>query len=194
MLSMRILPSLLCSAIVYPMVGLRSDDAEGSIAAAYFIIALVSCNIICALAFNCIGIASPSTGHANLLAAFFALFNLLLCGFLVNKHSLEEMGHLLPGQLPFLSYLYPAFELMMSNELLGTTLFIEPLEMDVDPVPVPGREIMAHFGYNTGECRRLLASGSEGGCDYTLIILSAWICCLFFLSYLLLRFFVRDPH
>lgn len=194
LLAMRVLPSLLCAAIVYPMVGLRSEDAEGPLAAGYFTIALVGGNVICALAFNCIGIAAPTSGHANLLAAFFSLFNLLLCGFLVNKHALEQMGEFMPGQLPYLSYLFPAFELVLSNELLGTTILLSPLEMEVEPVPVPGVEIMAQFGYHTGKCTRLLAGGTEGGCASTLYLLFGWATVLLTASYALLRWCVRDSH
>ena len=70
------------------------------------------------------------------------------------------------GYAVFASYLYPAFELVMSNELLGQTAFIKPLKIDIEPYPIPGAEVMAHFGYETGECSRLL--GEEGGCAYTL--------------------------
>jgi len=199
---MRVLPSLLCAAIVYPMAGLRSADASGPAAAALFGSALVLSNLAASLAFNCIGIVARSHSAANLLAAAFALVSLLLCGFLVTRLQLESSsppaadgsrGRTL-GYLVFVSYLYPAFELVMSNELLGQTSFIKPLLLEVDPYPIPGTEVMAHFGYETGTCTRLLSHGSEGGCAYTLYLLGAWVAGGLALSYALLRFCVTDPH
>lgn len=96
------------------------------------------------------------------------------------------------GYAVFASYLYPAFELVMSNELLGQTAFIKPLKIDIEPYPIPGAEVMAHFGYETGECSRLL--GEEGGCAYTLGALAGWVAGGVLLSYVLLRHCVTDPH
>lgn len=88
---------------------------------------------------------------------------MLLCGFLVSRRTLESnarnagWGHPSPpngapaphggeplGYLVFLSYLYPAFELVMSDELLGQTTFIKPLLIDVSAYPIPGAEVNAH--------------------------------------------------
>jgi len=192
LLPMRVLPSLLCAAIVYPMAGLRASDASGPAAAALFAGALTLSNVACTVAFNCIGIAARSAAAANMLAATYSLVSLLLCGFLVTRHQLESFGEPVVGYAVFASYLYPAFELVMSNELLGQTAFIKPLKIDIEPYPIPGAEVMAHFGYETGECSRLL--GEEGGCAYTLGALAGWVAGGVLLSYVLLRHCVTDPH
>jgi len=53
---------------------------------------------------------------------------------------------------------------------------------------------MAHFGYETGSCERLLGAGSQGGCSYTLYALGAWVAGAALLGFVLLKFCLRDPH
>ena len=65
LLPMRVLPSLLCAAIVYPMAALRASDASGPAAAALFAGALTLSNVACTVAFNCIGIAARSAAAAT---------------------------------------------------------------------------------------------------------------------------------
>ena len=62
----------------------------------------------------------------------------------------------------------------------------------IEPV-MPGIEILAQLGYETGECSRLLGGGG-GGCAYSLYVLGGWVAAGIALSYLVLRFCVKDPH
>jgi len=213
LLPMRVLPSLLCAAIVYPMAGLRALDEDGPAAAALFAAALTLSNLAASTTFNAIGIGCRTTASATLMAAAFALLSLLLCGFLLSRRQLEEIsrragwshgtagpggeavaGGEALGYLVFFSYLYPAFELLMSNELLGQTTIIRPILIDGDSFAVAGAEVMAHFGYETGSCERLLGAGSQGGCSYTLYALGAWVAGAALLGFVLLKFCLRDPH
>lgn len=196
LLPMRVLPSLLCAATVYPMAGLRSTDSEGPRAAMLFALGLCLTNVVTTLCFNCIGVVSRSSGVASLGAALFSLHALLFCGFLVTRETLSTHGDV-AALLPYTSYLYFFFELVASNELLGQWLTYTPRfdGFKVAPVPVPGSEILAQLGFETGDaCERLLLSGLQGGCEYTLIALCGWAAAAFVLSYLLLRFCVTDPH
>ena len=94
---------------------------------------------------------------------------------------------------PRLSYFYYFFELFTSNELLGAVVMVQPQTGDLPPVPLPGIEILAQLGYETGECSRLLGGGG-GGCAYSLYVLGGWVAAGLALSYLVLRFCVKDPH
>ena len=90
-------------------------------------------------------------------------------------------------------YFYYFFELFTSNELLGAVVMVQPQTVELPPVPLPGIEILAQLGYETGECSRLLGGGG-GGCAYSLYVLGGWVAAGLALSYLVLRFCVKDPH
>ena len=192
LLPLRVLPSLLCAAIVYPMAGLRADDAHGAAAAALFAGALCLTNLCTSVAFTSIGMLAKSPGVATLTATLFSLLNLLFSGFLVSPRTLAGYGPV-AAALPRLSYFYYFFELFTSNELLGAVVMVQPQTVDLPPVPLPGIEILAQLGYETGECARLLGGGG-GGCAYSLYVLGGWVAAGLALSYLVLRFCVKDPH
>ncbi len=113
-----------------------------------------------------------------------ALYVMLFCGLLVNgpalaQHDLQE--------LQYTSFLYYFIELALVNELVGTTVKITPRsdQMKHEQVQtVPGDEILAQLGY-----------AIEADVGYRdLNMLGGWVAASLVLSYVLLRFCIKDPH
>ena len=92
----------------------------------------------------------------------------------------------------------------MSNELLGKFFDVKRMwpgdPGDHKPIPpYAGYHILyENLGYHSGECHRLVSDPNHphgiSACWFDLYIPALWFVGGVVLSYLLLRFFVHDPH
>jgi ATP-binding cassette, subfamily G (WHITE), member 2 len=114
MFVLRVIPASIFSVIFYWMVGLRNSPE----AFIKFWATMVLFNICAGVLSICIGVAAPTVGQANLIAAVWFLIMLLFGGFLLNVDSMEVWY----AWLKYLSIFYYAFEILMTNELAGLLL------------------------------------------------------------------------
>jgi ABC-type multidrug transport system permease subunit len=117
---LRILPSVVCAAIVYPAAGLAGasltlDVGTGWQKALMFVASLSLTNMLNVAVLNCIGIFVQGAGLAVLIGVLYSLFCLTCSGFIVNANKLPEAMR----WVLYLSPLRYFFEATMSNELLG---------------------------------------------------------------------------
>ena len=205
-LMQRILPALLCAAIVYPMAGLSATGRTGPWHAALFIAALCLTNMLGTAVVTCFAIICPSASVATVLSVCFVLLSTLFCGFVVNLPTLLSRGggSWWGGLGPqYLSYLYYLNELTMSDELMGQTVTIKANLVPGQPpdiYQVAGEEILAHLGY-TLNCSRVGGLGDPGtpygpgnACWYDLTVPLGVIIVAVTSSVLLLAFCVKDTH
>lgn len=170
---LRILPVFLFGAIAYPLIGLK-PTAE---AAAWFALLVCLANLNASAMFNCIGIACSNTAMGTLIAIVVALCSQLLSGFILNKNSLDGLSLKLTG-LSFLNY---AFEALMINELSDTAITIKPKGIN-QSFPTTGEVILDQIGVDAE--RFSLDVG----------VLFAWFATCMFISYLILRWCVKDTR
>ena len=142
-----------------------------------------------------------------------ALYVMLFCGLLVNKATLERMGeHLahsgsaalggLVRALPATSFMFRFLEMVLVNELgtIGAPMVdIEQRAIPGSPhypaVHVPGPYILDFLGYNHGDegaAGCWLDMPCAAWADLQALVL--WLVAGQASCYLLLRFFVSDPH
>jgi len=217
---LRVVPSLLCAAIVYPMAGLHSSGplgpglpATGPPAALIFATGLAMANLVGYSLVSAIAIACSSPGVSMQVSAWFALYSFLFCGLLVNKATLEQMGNHVAqeyGQLlgaaisalPLTSFMFRFIEMVLVDEL-GTpgVPFVDiqqraiPGSAPYPPVHVPGPYILDFLGYNHGdEGTRHCWLGIPCAAWDDLMVLAGWFLIAQICCYLLLRFIVKDPH
>ena len=208
-LPMRILPALVCAAIVYPSVGLEgivdidAPPGTGPAKAAMFVASLCLTNLVGSAMFSCIGILCASTAVAVLVGVLYVLFTLLFSGFLANANHMPSAL----AWLPYLSSLRYNFELVMSNELLGKVVTVATMYPG-DPhagehKPVTGEMIVTDYlGFNRGLselCTRTIPIGDglrhqTSACWLDLYIPALWFVGATLASCALLRFCVKDPH
>ena len=90
---MRVLPSVLCAAVVYPLVGLREDgpghtlgqtDANGPVSAAAFVAALTLANLAGTMTMSCAGIVLKGTGVATFVGVLISLYA-------IPRHSVRSL-------------------------------------------------------------------------------------------------------
>ena len=85
----RLLPSLLCAAIVYPMAGLSYAAPSSPYHAASFAASLGLTNLLGGAITACFGAVCASPAVATLLSVLVVLITLLFCGLVVNLPSLD---------------------------------------------------------------------------------------------------------
>lgn len=190
----RIIPALLFSAITYPTVDLRSDDATAVPKALMFTIGLCLSNVVGSVMFNAIGISCSSSGLAVLLAVLYALFTLLFSGFLANATKLGVFGW-----LSYFSFLRYFFEMVLTNELVDKNIVVQPLiSHDGKRTVYPGDVIIGHdLGFFDGECARVLPQTSRAlvsACWFDLYIPAIWVFAGLIFSYILLHFCCKHPY
>ena len=207
-LTMRVLPALICSAIIYVPTGLAHGQ-HGATKAYAFTAGLCLANLVSSAMINCIGILCPSTALATLISVLYALFTLLFCGILVNGNALQAT--LFGVDVSFewlnsLSYLYYFCELVLTNEISDQEITIKRMwadSKDQKPIPYQGWKILEkNLKYFNGTCSRIIDNpgGVENmghaisACWFDLYVPAYWFLGALLLSYLLLRFCVRDPH
>jgi ATP-binding cassette subfamily G (WHITE) protein 2 len=197
-LMQRILPALLCAAIVYPMAGLSAAGPSGPARTALFVSALCASNLLGTAVTSCLAIVCASPALATLLSVVFVLLSTLFCGFVVNLPTLEARAAALGASWArpqFLSFLFYLSELTVSDEMLGSTVIID---VKLDGVkktveqPIAGEEILAHLGYALN-CSRV-GGDPNLACWYD--VAAPFVAVIFFVTtaVMLLAFCVRDPH
>ncbi|KAL3918800.1 MAG: hypothetical protein SGPRY_005872, partial [Prymnesium sp.] len=183
---MRVLPTVLCAAILYPMVGLSSVGESAPTHSLLFTAGLCLCNLVSSTVVNTFGVGCSSVGVATLLSVFFALFSMLFCGLLVNLPAIQLRG---AGWLHYGSSLYYLNELLLSDELIGREVQIKNTIQDVK---IRGEEVLAQLGFSL-LCSRV-GGKDDTACWYTVYIPLAVVCICIFATVVLLRFCVKDPH
>jgi len=195
---LRLLPALLCAAILYPLVGLRHDGPnngsppQGPIAAAMFVTALCLFNLVATAMTTIIGLGVNSSSVASFLGVLLCLFTLLFSGVLVNQPTLQAHGGVV-GMLPYLSFLYYFIELALYNEIYDKTITIQPRDGDLArKVTADGKTILSQLGYahEPGFCFLGMPCASLRDLE----VLGLWALGAVVLCYVVLRFCVRDPH
>ena len=200
----RLLPALLCASIVYPMAGLSAVGPSGPAHAALFAVALCLLNLVAAAGVACLGIVCPSSALSTLVAVAGLLGAILFSGFVLNLPTLAKragappsahpsLDGLLPAALPrYLSPLYYWHELLLSDELLQTTVHVHADTGSNKPYDIGGEEVLMHLGYALN-CSRLFGEPTMP-CAYDLWAPAAAVAGLTALAVLLLAGCVRDPH
>jgi ABC-type Mn2+/Zn2+ transport system ATPase subunit len=201
----RLLPALLCASIVYPMAGLSAAGPSGPAHAALFAVALCLLNLVAAAGVACLGIVCPSSALSTLVAVAGLLGAILFSGFVLNLPTLAKragappsahpsLDGLLPAALPrYLSPLYYWHELLLSDELLQTTVHVHADTPGIKkPYDIGGEEVLMHLGYALN-CSRLFGEPTMP-CAYDLWAPAAAVAGLTALAVLLLAGCVRDPH
>lgn len=206
----RILPALLCSAIVYPTVqlaGISGTDSAGGepiwgpVKAGTFVLGLCLTNLAASAVFSCIGIVCEETMVAVLTGVLYCLFSLLFSGFLTFGTRFSFLS--------YFSILHYFFELVMSNELLGRTVTVnriwpgDPGGQGGKSNPITGYMVVHdNFKFNTGwleHCARIIQVGENPhdqkfGCWFDLYMPAIWFIAAVLLSIVLLKYCARDPH
>jgi ABC-type multidrug transport system ATPase subunit len=133
---LRIIPPIILGSLSYFMIGLNPTFLHF----AKFILVIVLFNLTAASMCLVVAVSlANSLAIANLATVMLLLFNMLFCGFLLNKENL-------PAALQWLTYLsfYNfSFEAVMGNELADIALVDERLNI---PIQIPGPEILRTFG------------------------------------------------
>ena len=193
----RMLPSLLCAAIVYPTVGLSHSDPASPWHAALFCIALCLSNLLGTAVITCFGILCASSSVATILSVLFILFTVLFCGFVVNIPTLQARGTAALGawQPHHFSFLYYFNELLLYDEIKGKTIDLKWQPDQAQPVqryPVHGEEVLLHFGFALN-CSHLF-DDTDLPCLHDLYLPTAGLAFFVCAAILLLGFCVKDPH
>ena len=200
---MRVLPSVLCAAVVYPLVGLREDgpghtlgqtDANGPVSAAAFVAALTLANLAGTMTMSCAGIVLKGTGVATFVGVLVSLYAMLFCGFLVNLPTLCGHGAAACA-LPQLSSSSTS-----SRPPSSTSSTTAPSSSGRStrgstrrkPVLVPGKTVLLQLGFDPGQ--DLCALGMPCSSWANLEVLAAWVAGGLLACYVLLRWGVTDPH
>jgi len=219
-LPLRVLPSLLCAAIVYPMAGLHSSGplgpglpATGPPAALLFVVGLSVANLVGYSMVSAVGIACRSPAFGLQVSAWLTLYSFLFCGLLVNKATLQQMGaHIARehGQLlgdavsalPRTSFMFRFIEMVLVNELATPGVPFVDIEqrairgsVPYPPVHVPGPYILDFLGYNHGDEGSVhcwLDMPCAAWDDVAALVV--WLIVAQIVCYLLLRFVAIDPH
>ncbi|KOO25782.1 ATP-binding cassette superfamily [Chrysochromulina tobinii] len=152
---------------------------------------------------------APRSSHAHAAHAICdserLLGAILFSGFVLNLPTLAKragappsahpsLDGLLPAALPrYLSPLYYWHELLLSDELLQTTVHVHADTPGIKkPYDIGGEEVLMHLGYALN-CSRLFGEPTMP-CAYDLWAPAAAVAGLTALAVLLLAGCVRDPH
>jgi hypothetical protein len=76
----RVLPAILCAAVVYPMAGLSMGAPSGPFHTALFVASLCLSNLLGTAVITCISIVCHSSGVATMVSVLFVLLSTLFCG------------------------------------------------------------------------------------------------------------------
>ncbi len=118
LLLLRVLPALVFGAIAYSMMGLRREASSFLL----FELSVALANLNAGLLCSAIGLAlHRNPGAATLLAAVLMLLTLLPAGLQANIDSLPELVR----GMPYCSWAYYAYDLMLSEELRGELVLVE---------------------------------------------------------------------
>jgi len=142
----------------------------------YLLITLVLTNLVAAALCMVVSSFTPSLSFGNLVAIICLLFSMLFGGFLINK---EEMPAFI-GWIQWTSFLMYSFEILMVNELLGATFWFNPRGYNMNPVAVDGSVFLTEFGMDPDKF------------FFDMIVLGSMATSFLIVSYLLLRFLIKE--
>jgi len=169
---MRVFPPLIMGSITYYMIQLN----PGINHFLTFLAVMVLTSLVATSLSLAISAVTPSLSMGNLIAIILLLFFMLFGGFLVNKSSMP----IFIGWLKWTSFLCYSFEILMVNELLGTTIMFAPKGYNITAVPVDGSVFLVQFDMQ------------EDRENWDFFILGAMATMYLFATYLFLRFFNKE--
>jgi len=172
LIPMRVIPALLLGGIVYYMIGFRPYYIHFL----YFLVTLVLVSMTSAAMCFAISSIVPTVSVGNMVAILLQFFFLLFGGFLINFSNMSKYVQWIPR----LSYVTYGFRILMVNEFDGLDVLINP--DGYSPTLVPGRVILSQVGMTVDEF-------------YIDFVVLAGILVLYMvLSYVFLRFFVKEKR
>jgi ABC-type multidrug transport system permease subunit len=171
---MRVIPPLLLAAVTYYMIGYH----PGLKHFLYYSMAMVLVGVVSTSMCLAISSSCPSLSMANLIAILILLFYLLFGGLLANKASIPSAIR----WFKWLSFLNYAYEILMVNELSGTSIYFDPQDYNVKPMNVNGEVFLKQFDMDAARLQSDI---------FTLL---GMICFYLLLSYTFLRFLVREKR
>jgi len=133
------------------------------------LVSVVACTMCFAISSSC-----PSLAVSNLVAVLLLLFFMLFGGLLANKTTIPEFII----WFKWLSFMNYGYEILMVNELQGTSILFNP--PNVPPVTVTGEEFLQQFDMDPARWKMDVG------------ILHAMAVFYLLISYLSLRFFIKE--
>jgi len=172
LIPMRVIPALVLGCIVYYMIGFRPQFLHF----VYFLVTLVLVSVTSTAMCFAISSIAPSVSVGNMVAILLQFFFLLFGGFLINFTNMTSYVKWIPR----LSYITYGFTILMVNEFDGINVLINP--DGYSPTLVPGRVILSQVGMDPNEFYA----------DF--VVLSSILVLYMSLSYVFLRFFVKEKR
>lgn len=169
-LPLRVIPPLIMGSITYYMIGFNASINR------FLYFQLTSVLVTMTAGSICLAISSvvPSIGLGNLLAILILMFSMLFGGFFLSKSEMP----LFVDWIKYTSFFNYGYEVLMVNELSGEDFSFNP--KNYKPILVSGEEFLQQFDMDASRF------------TMDLMVLCAMIVCLLFLSYLLLRFAIKE--
>jgi ABC-type multidrug transport system permease subunit len=137
-LTMRVLPSAVFSAVVYPVLGLRPQLDKFAV----FTATLMLFSTACSAMVLCVVAVSPTAGVCNTVSTLLLLLWLLLGGFLVNIRDLADAPAV--NWMQYSSPFRYAFETLVSSEMEGMDFLFDPPGMA--PVAIQAEMFLETLG------------------------------------------------
>jgi len=170
---MRVVPPIILGTVTYWMVTHPQSDPEWAHYLWSVLVLILVSVVACAMSFA-ISCSCPSIGVSNLVAILVLLFFMLFGGLLANKTTIPE--YLI--WFKWLSFVNYGYEILMVNELAGTAVLFNPPGFPA--VTVPGEEFLIQFDMSV----------NRWGLDIGVLL--GMLCGYLSLSYLFLRFFIKE--
>jgi len=137
-LPMRVVPPIILGTVCYWMMGHPQTQPEWVhylwCVSVLVLVSVVACTMCLLISCSC-----PSMSVSNLVAILSMLFFMLFGGLLANKTTIPPFIN----WFRWLSFINYGYEVLMVNELQGTTINFNPPH--VDPIPVTGEEFLEQF-------------------------------------------------
>jgi ABC-type multidrug transport system ATPase subunit/ABC-type multidrug transport system permease subunit len=170
---LRVIPPIILGTVTYWMVGHPQSDPE-YIHYIWSVCVLVLVSVVACSMCLAIGSSCPSMGVSNLVAILLMLFYMLFGGLLANKTTIPPFLN----WFKWLSFMNYGYEVLMVNELAGTTVLFNP--PNIPPVYTTGEEFLTQFDMDPN--RTQLDVG----------VLFAMAVFYLTVSYLFLRFYIKE--
>jgi len=172
---MRVVPPIILGTITYWMVTHPQSNPQWLhylyCVAVLVIVSMVACAMSLAISCSC-----PSMGVCNLVAILKLLFFMLFGGLLANKTTIPK--YII--WFKWLSFMNYGFEILMVNELQGTTILFDP--PNVPPVFTTGEEFLQQFDMDP----------KRWNLDFGVLI--GILAFYLVLSYVFLRFYIKEKR
>ena len=136
-LPLRVIPPILMTIIVYPLIGLNNGDN----ALLKCILILVLFNVGIALEILSLGIMFESLNNSIIASVLVLLASILFSGLFINT---QELTNIVFKDLKNVSIFYYAYESLLINEV--KTLMLKERKFGLN-IEVPGATILSTFGF-----------------------------------------------